>query len=214
MSSGLYRRRLFHAVFVMGALTGPAAMAMAKEAGGEARNYDARDAYNAQARFGFSLTQQSSVAALRRSIPELLVEVDASRGLVRSLTNPVGALSGPNGGDALAIGLDFVQKHREALGLEPRDLTHLEVADRVYSKVVSNVEEVRARGGKIIAVVSEDDRELINMVDHAIPIPHTHDLLTPILAAVPLQLLAYYIAVKRGSNVDQPRNLAKSVTVE
>ncbi|HEX6588377.1 MAG TPA: glutamine--fructose-6-phosphate transaminase (isomerizing) [Longimicrobiales bacterium] len=86
--------------------------------------------------------------------------------------------------------------------------------DSVYSKVVSNVEEVKARGGRIIAVVSEDDRELINMVDHAIPIPHTHDLLTPILAAVPLQLLAYHIAVMRGCNVDQPRNLAKSVTVE
>src|SRR5688500_16668292 len=86
--------------------------------------------------------------------------------------------------------------------------------DSVYSKVVSNVEEVKARGGKIIAVVTEDDRELINMVDHAIPIPHTHDLLTPILAAVPLQLLAYHIAVMRGCNVDQPRNLAKSVTVE
>ena len=86
--------------------------------------------------------------------------------------------------------------------------------DSVYSKVVSNVEEVKARGGKIIAVVTEDDRGLINMVDHAIPIPHTHDLLTPILAAVPLQLLAYHIAVMRGCNVDQPRNLAKSVTVE
>ncbi|HEX6642444.1 MAG TPA: SIS domain-containing protein, partial [Thermoanaerobaculia bacterium] len=86
--------------------------------------------------------------------------------------------------------------------------------DSVYSKIVSNVEEVRARGGRIIAVVSEDDRELINMVDHAIPIPNTHDLLTPILAAVPLQLLAYHIAVMRGCNVDQPRNLAKSVTVE
>jgi glucosamine--fructose-6-phosphate aminotransferase (isomerizing) len=86
--------------------------------------------------------------------------------------------------------------------------------DSVYTKVVSNVEEVRARGGRIIAVVTEDDRELIGMVDHAIPIPHTHDLLTPILAAVPLQLLAYHIAVMRGCNVDQPRNLAKSVTVE
>jgi len=86
--------------------------------------------------------------------------------------------------------------------------------DSVYSKVVSNVEEVKARGGRIIAVVTEDDTELMGMVDHAIPIPPTHGMLTPILAAVPLQLLAYHIAVMRGCNVDQPRNLAKSVTVE
>ncbi|MBZ4417135.1 M36 family metallopeptidase [Myxococcus sp. RHST-1-4] len=117
----------------MGALTGPAALAAAEEAG-EARNFDARDAYNAQARFGFSLAQQSSIAALRQSVPELLVETDESRGVVRSLTNPVGALTGPSSGDALAIGLDFVQKHREAFGLELSDLANLEVTDRVYSR--------------------------------------------------------------------------------
>ena len=86
--------------------------------------------------------------------------------------------------------------------------------DAVYSKVVSNVEEVKARGGKVIAVVTEGDTELAGMVDHMIPIPKTIDMLTPILASVPLQLLAYHIAVLRGCNVDQPRNLAKSVTVE
>ncbi|NMO18107.1 metalloprotease [Pyxidicoccus fallax] len=117
----------------MGALTGPAALAAAED-GHEGRNYDARDAYNAQARFGFSVSQRASVAALRQSIPDLLVEVDESRGVVRSLTNPVGALTGPSSGDPLAIGLDFVQKHHEALGLELRDLTQLEVTDRVYSR--------------------------------------------------------------------------------
>ena len=86
--------------------------------------------------------------------------------------------------------------------------------DSVYSKVVSNVEEVKARGGKIIAVVSDGDRELSAKVDHVISVPRTIEMLQPILTAVPLQLLAYEIAVKRGCSVDQPRNLAKSVTVE
>ncbi|MBW3654805.1 MAG: glutamine--fructose-6-phosphate transaminase (isomerizing) [Gemmatimonadetes bacterium] len=86
--------------------------------------------------------------------------------------------------------------------------------DAVYDKVRSNIDEVKARGGCIIAVVSQDDTELEEVVDHVIRIPRTHDALTPILASVPLQLLAYHIAVMRGTNVDQPRNLAKSVTVE
>jgi len=86
--------------------------------------------------------------------------------------------------------------------------------DAVYSKIVSNVEEVKARGGRIIAVVTDGNHELPGKVDHLITIPETIDLLTPILATVPLQLLAYHIAVMRGCNVDQPRNLAKSVTVE
>jgi len=86
--------------------------------------------------------------------------------------------------------------------------------DAVYEKVKSNIEEVRARGGRIIAVITEGDEDLLNFADHVIQIPRTHDSLTPILAAVPLQLLAYHIAVLRGCDVDQPRNLAKSVTVE
>jgi glucosamine--fructose-6-phosphate aminotransferase (isomerizing) len=86
--------------------------------------------------------------------------------------------------------------------------------DAVHAKIVSNIEEVRARGGRVIAVVTEGDAEITGMVDHAIAIPETLDMLTPILTSVPLQLLAYHIAVRRGCNVDQPRNLAKSVTVE
>jgi glucosamine--fructose-6-phosphate aminotransferase (isomerizing) len=86
--------------------------------------------------------------------------------------------------------------------------------DAVYSKVMSNVQEVKARGGRIIAVVTEGNKELSELVDHLIPIPQTIDILTPILATVPLQLLAYHVAVMRGANVDMPRNLAKSVTVE
>ena len=86
--------------------------------------------------------------------------------------------------------------------------------DGVHGKIVSNVEEVRARGGKVIAVVTEGDVEIGKLAEAVFPIPVTHDLLTPILASVPLQLFAYYVAVRRGCNVDQPRNLAKSVTVE
>ena len=86
--------------------------------------------------------------------------------------------------------------------------------DGVHAKIVSNIEEVRARGGQVIAVVTEGDTTVSPLVDHVVTIPETLDMLTPILTSVPLQLLAYYVAVRRGCNVDQPRNLAKSVTVE
>ena len=86
--------------------------------------------------------------------------------------------------------------------------------DGTYAKVVSNVQEVRARGGRVIAVVTEGDEEITRLADHVFPIPATIDALTPILSVLPLQLFAYYIAVRRGCDVDKPRNLAKSVTVE
>ena len=86
--------------------------------------------------------------------------------------------------------------------------------DGVHGKIVSNIEEVKARGGKVIAISTEGDCEIARLADAVFTIPPTHDLLTPILASVPLQLFAYYVAVRRGCNVDQPRNLAKSVTVE
>lgn len=83
-----------------------------------------------------------------------------------------------------------------------------------YDKVVSNVQEAKSRNARIIAVVSEGDKQIVELADDAIFIPHTAEEFTPILAAIPLQLLSYWIAVKLGRNVDQPRNLAKSVTVE
>jgi glutamine---fructose-6-phosphate transaminase (isomerizing) len=86
--------------------------------------------------------------------------------------------------------------------------------DSVFDKVTSNVAEVKARKGRVIAITSRDEPTLVGKLDYEFRIPETVDMLTPVLAAIPLQLLAYYIAVKRGSNVDQPRNLAKSVTVE
>jgi glutamine---fructose-6-phosphate transaminase (isomerizing) len=86
--------------------------------------------------------------------------------------------------------------------------------DSVYEKVISNIQEVRARKGRILAIVNEGDTQIESMVDHVIKIPKSHNILNPILSVIPLQLIAYHIAVKKGLNVDQPRNLAKSVTVE
>lgn len=86
--------------------------------------------------------------------------------------------------------------------------------DSTYEKILSNIQEVRARGGRIIAVTDEGNGELDKLVDYSIKIPKTIEMLTPILTSIPLQLLAYHIAVKKALDVDQPRNLAKSVTVE
>jgi glucosamine--fructose-6-phosphate aminotransferase (isomerizing) len=86
--------------------------------------------------------------------------------------------------------------------------------DAVFEKVVSNIQEVKARGGKVICITSQEEPVLDKLIDFEIRVPQTVDMLYPILTVIPLQLLAYYIAVKRGLNVDQPRNLAKSVTVE
>jgi glucosamine--fructose-6-phosphate aminotransferase (isomerizing) len=83
-----------------------------------------------------------------------------------------------------------------------------------YEKVVSNIQEIKSRKGKIIAVVTEGDEQVRDLADHVIEIPETLEALTPLLTTIPLQLLSYHIAVMRGCNVDQPRNLAKSVTVE
>jgi glucosamine--fructose-6-phosphate aminotransferase (isomerizing) len=86
--------------------------------------------------------------------------------------------------------------------------------DKSYEKIVSNIQEVKARKGKVIAIINEGDTSIPNMVDYTLEIPATDEKLMPILSVIPLQLLAYHIAVMRGCNVDQPRNLAKSVTVE
>ena len=86
--------------------------------------------------------------------------------------------------------------------------------DHTYEKTVSNIEEIKARGGKIIAIISEGDTQLRHRADYTIEVPATAECLMPIVSIIPLQLMAYYIAVSKGRNVDQPRNLAKSVTVE
>ncbi|MDR0769557.1 MAG: glutamine--fructose-6-phosphate transaminase (isomerizing), partial [Dysgonamonadaceae bacterium] len=90
----------------------------------------------------------------------------------------------------------------------------LALSDRLYEKTVSNIQEVKTRRGKVIAVATEGNKDIYRIADHVIEVPACHEAMSPLLAIVPLQLLSYYIAVMRGCNVDQPRNLAKSVTVE
>ena len=83
-----------------------------------------------------------------------------------------------------------------------------------YEKVINNMMEVKARKGIIIAIISEGDKNVKKIADYVIEIPETSDLMMPLVAAIPLQLLAYHMALFRGCNIDKPRNLAKSVTVE
>ncbi len=101
-----------------------------------------------------------------------------------------------------------------ALITEEMPVVVLAPRDRVYEKMLGNIQEVKARDGLVIAFGTEGDRELAAKVNHCFAVPRTSHLLTPILLALPLQLLAYHIAVRKGCDVDQPRNLAKSVTVE
>lgn len=100
----------------------------------------------------------------------------------------------------------LIDENMPAVFIAPKDST--------YEKIISNIQEVKARKGRIIAIASESDREIDHLVDYTIKIPETKSMLMPLLTVIPLQLLAYHIAVKKGLNVDQPRNLAKSVTVE
>lgn len=97
---------------------------------------------------------------------------------------------------------------------EEMPVVFIATSDSIQEKIISNIQEVKARKGKVIAIVTEGDTVVREMADHVIEIPKTHEILIPLIAVVPLQLLSYYIAVMRGCNVDQPRNLAKSVTVE
>ncbi len=97
---------------------------------------------------------------------------------------------------------------------EEMPVVFLATNQSAYEKIVSNVQEVKARKGKIIAVVNKGDTQIRALADHVIEVPETEEVLTPLITIVPLQLLAYHIAILRGCDVDQPRNLAKSVTVE
>jgi glucosamine--fructose-6-phosphate aminotransferase (isomerizing) len=90
----------------------------------------------------------------------------------------------------------------------------LATRDKSYEKIVSNIQEVKARNGKVIAIVTRGDEQIRKMADHVIEVPDCDEILSPLLTVVPLQIISYHIAVMRGCNVDQPRNLAKSVTVE
>ena len=112
----------------------------------------------------------------------------------------------------MGIGLSLVQKTDCRIKAKNR-LSHF-VHDKTYEKVVSNIEEVRARGAAVIALTTQGDRHLASKCRDMIFIPKAPWYINPVLLAVPLQLLAYHIADHKGTDVDQPRNLAKSVTVE
>jgi glucosamine--fructose-6-phosphate aminotransferase (isomerizing) len=102
------------------------------------------------------------------------------------------------------------------IALIDENMPVLVIATRLghYEKVVSNIQEIKSRKAKIIAIVTEGDTTVRELANHSIEIPETVEAFTPLLTTIPLQLLSYHIAVMRGCNVDQPRNLAKSVTVE
>jgi glutamine---fructose-6-phosphate transaminase (isomerizing) len=174
-----------------------------------------------------------ALAELPEKIEQVLELNDAIRELARIYKDAANALylgRGFNFPTALEGALKLKEiSYIHAEGLPAAEMKHGPIAlidenmpvvvvaprDSVYSKVLSNIQEVKARGGRIIAIVNdgtEDDLE--KLVDHFMPVPETIEMLTPILTTIPLQLLAYHVAVMRGCNVDMPRNLAKSVTVE
>ncbi|MCK5655595.1 MAG: glutamine--fructose-6-phosphate transaminase (isomerizing), partial [Candidatus Aureabacteria bacterium] len=115
-----------------------------------------------------------------------------------------------------AEGYPAAEMKHGPIALIDKDMPIVVIAtsDNVYDKILSNIEEIKARNGKVIAVANKGDKKIKKLADHTIYIPRTIDVLNPFLTVIPLQLLAYFIAVKRGCNIDQPRNLAKSVTVE
>jgi len=97
---------------------------------------------------------------------------------------------------------------------EEMPVVFIATRDSSYEKIVSNIQEVKARKGRVISIVTEGDSVIPNMSEFVIEVPAVHEALMPLVSVIPLQLLSYHIAVMRGCNVDQPRNLAKSVTVE
>ncbi|MBN2189674.1 MAG: glutamine--fructose-6-phosphate transaminase (isomerizing) [Candidatus Aureabacteria bacterium] len=115
-----------------------------------------------------------------------------------------------------AEGYPAAEMKHGPIALIDKDMPVVVIAtsDTVYDKIISNIQEIKARNGKVIAVVNKGDTKIKKLADHVISIPKTMEILSPLLTIIPMQLLAYHIALKRGCNVDQPRNLAKSVTVE
>jgi glucosamine--fructose-6-phosphate aminotransferase (isomerizing) len=174
----------------------------------------------------------AALQALPDQVAEILEQNDAIRELARSYRDAPNFLY-LGRGYQFPVALEGALKLKEvsyihAEGYPAAEMKHGPIAlidehmpvvflapsDGVYHKVVSNIEEVKARAGQVIAVVNDPNGELVGKVDHFIQVPETHPALLPILTVIPLQLLAYHVAVLRGADVDQPRNLAKSVTVE
>lgn len=115
-----------------------------------------------------------------------------------------------------AEGYPAAEMKHGTIALIDNDMPSVVIAikDNVYEKTVSNIQQVKARGGKVVAIVTKGDTIVADLADYVLEVPEISECLTPLLTSIPLQLLAYYIAVNKGRNVDQPRNLAKSVTVE
>ena len=154
-----------------------------------------------------------------KKIAELFCKVNNALYLGRGVSYPValeGALKLKEISYIHAEGYPAAEMKHGPIALIDADMPVVVIAtrDSSYDKIVSNVQEVKARNGIVIAIVTEGDDTIINMADHVIEIPDTDSSLVSLLSTIPLQIIAYHIAVMRGCNVDQPRNLAKSVTVE
>ena len=183
-----------------------------------------------------SFSEGSSLVNDLLRLPELVKSVLAECGKVKEIAE---VYSSRNNFLYLGRGLNFPVALEGALKLKEISYIHAEgypaaemkhgpialidqempvvfiaTRDEIYSKIISNMQEVRARKGRIIAIATEGDKDIFKHADHVLFIPDIHRALVPILAVIPLQLLSYYVAVSRGCDVDQPRNLAKSVTVE
>ena len=157
--------------------------------------------------------------AKMQMISDVYKDADNSLYLGRGITFPValeGALKLKEISYIHAEGYPAAEMKHGPIALIDENMPVFVIATKgtSYEKVVSNIQEVKARKGKIIAVITEGDVQVKEMADHYIEIPDTDENLVPLLATIPFQLLSYHIAVMRGCNVDQPRNLAKSVTVE
>jgi glucosamine--fructose-6-phosphate aminotransferase (isomerizing) len=187
-------------------------------------------------RRGMSMLEGREMVAAMRQLPELaqlaLDESSAIESIAREYSDNANFLYLGRGFN-FPVALEGALKLKEisyihAEGYPAAEMKHGPIAlidqnmpvvfiapsDSVYHKVASNIEEVKARGGKVIAIVTDGNHDLASRVDHVVRVPATIEMLQPLLTVIPLQLLAYHIAVLRGCDVDQPRNLAKSVTVE
>jgi glucosamine--fructose-6-phosphate aminotransferase (isomerizing) len=178
------------------------------------------------------MTIAKALAAIPKQVREILKLNDSIRKIAeiyarhnnflylgRSYNFPValeGALKLKEISYVHAEGYPAAEMKHGPIALVDKDMPSVVLAlnDSVYDKIISNIQEVKARGGKIIAIATEGDKEIQKHAHHVIYIPQTIPMLSPMLSVVPLQLLAYHIAALRGCEIDQPRNLAKSVTVE
>lgn len=177
-------------------------------------------------------TMLSELEAIPQKVQEVLEKNDRIKYIAAQYQNATNALY-LGRGSSFPVALEGALKLKEisyihAEGYPAAEMKHGPIAliddampvfviatkGTSYEKVVSNIQEVKARKGKIIAIVTEGDTQVAAMADHVVEIPETDEHLVPLLATIPLQLLSYHVAVMRGCNVDQPRNLAKSVTVE